>query len=660
MINILVNTSNTKKLYKDSLPFPLLYFWFKDHYYQNSKDNFLKTQWKWVDSIHSIQLSMSDISNDPPDIAAFSLYIWNYDLILENVRHIKKQYPNCLVVVGGPSAEATDDFFNNNPGIDIVVLGPGAEIFRQIVDSVVEQQDYRSIDGIAYYNKVVIKNPPMSRARESLNLNYVNNFKEETIATLDQLSRNTQSIVFFSIFRQGCPYTCSFCEQGTSLWTKVLHRPKEYVYDEIDLISNYKSYFYSIDSNIGIHQDDESIIDYLIDAKKNKNSQIIELTNPSYAKNNVDRIFYIIKKLKYSGVSIVDGAISIQDLNQEVLDFNGRPNEKDAEKIAKFTNFVKDIDYPFVAVDMILGMPGQTEQSVTDTIFDLIFIKNIRGSFVPTLYLKLPNTPLNEDKKYSTIKTRNLHYREIDPWTYLTAIDQVDDPYVSRNVVVSSHSFNENQLASMYYIYGFMLHANKYKFFDPMFTYLENYYNISKEILFKNYAKHFYSQNRNKLPEKLNQDIESLYRWFSGKQKYIDIVDNDGIGYVGVETLTNYRLLANTNDFIDLLRKTTNDLIGNRDPLVEEILNWTFCKTGSLQHKYPVSIVSYNFDDLVSKNSDVFYKSKFVFNYNLNNKQDLLKKLVDNQDVPYVPYSIEHFGIDPKLNCPMDITNLNK
>lgn len=68
---------------------------------------------------------------------------------------------------------------------------------------------------------------------------------------------------------QGCPYSCSFCEQGLDYWTKMHKRPLQTLFDEINFL-----YFYDnivlryIDSNYGIHSDYEKLTDYLIETNK--------------------------------------------------------------------------------------------------------------------------------------------------------------------------------------------------------------------------------------------------------------------------------------------------------------------------------------------------------------------------------------------------------
>ena len=64
-----------------------------------------------------------------PDIVGLGIFIWNKDIALDNIKWYKENNPNMLIVAGGPSAEATKEFIEDNPAIDVVILGPGIEIF---------------------------------------------------------------------------------------------------------------------------------------------------------------------------------------------------------------------------------------------------------------------------------------------------------------------------------------------------------------------------------------------------------------------------------------------------------------------------------------------------------------------------------------------------
>ena len=61
-----------------------------------------------------------------PGIAAFSAYVWNFEMSVAVARLIKERYPNCLIIFGGPQVPDSirlEDFFERYPFIDIAVHG---------------------------------------------------------------------------------------------------------------------------------------------------------------------------------------------------------------------------------------------------------------------------------------------------------------------------------------------------------------------------------------------------------------------------------------------------------------------------------------------------------------------------------------------------------
>ena len=69
---------------------------------------------------------------EDPQIAAFSTYVWNWEISVSVARIVKERYPKCLIIFGGPqvpNSDRLDDFFDKYPFIDIAVHGEGEITF---------------------------------------------------------------------------------------------------------------------------------------------------------------------------------------------------------------------------------------------------------------------------------------------------------------------------------------------------------------------------------------------------------------------------------------------------------------------------------------------------------------------------------------------------
>jgi hypothetical protein len=60
--------------------------------------------------------------DEAPDIACFSVAMWNEQLSLHIARTLKERWPDCLIVFGGPQLpHYPDEYFAEHPFIDVGV-----------------------------------------------------------------------------------------------------------------------------------------------------------------------------------------------------------------------------------------------------------------------------------------------------------------------------------------------------------------------------------------------------------------------------------------------------------------------------------------------------------------------------------------------------------
>jgi len=69
-----------------------------------------------------------------PAVAAFSVCMWNEQLCLAVAREVKRRYPSCLIVFGGPQVpHHPKAYFERHPFIDVAVRGEGERTFAEIL-----------------------------------------------------------------------------------------------------------------------------------------------------------------------------------------------------------------------------------------------------------------------------------------------------------------------------------------------------------------------------------------------------------------------------------------------------------------------------------------------------------------------------------------------
>src|SRR6187402_3925153 len=88
-----------------------------------------------------------------PDVLGLSLYPWNAAYSLAVAAAARVAYPQCLIVVGGPSVprrpERAGRFLDEHPAIDILAFGEGELTFRELLRARLRGGDFDQIPGIA-------------------------------------------------------------------------------------------------------------------------------------------------------------------------------------------------------------------------------------------------------------------------------------------------------------------------------------------------------------------------------------------------------------------------------------------------------------------------------------------------------------------------------
>ena len=202
---------------------------------------------------------------------------------------------------------------------------------------------------------------------------------------------------------RGCPFTCAYCDWGV-YHAKIRKFPMDRVRAEIDWFSDHKiDLVFGADSNFGLFDRDEEIIDYMVEKKRKTGYP--KKFRVSYTKNTGDRVFEINKRLNEEEMS-KGATLSFQSLHQETLDAIGRKNV-DLDFFSYLMAKYNKEDIPTYS-EIIMGLPEETYESFCEGINKLI----VSGQHTSTnIYIceLLPNSVMGQPdymKKYE-IKTAN-------------------------------------------------------------------------------------------------------------------------------------------------------------------------------------------------------------------------------------------------------------
>ncbi len=317
-----------------------------------------------------------------PFIAAFSCSVWNYEYNKALAKELKRKYPEVIIVFGGHNVLREFETFEECPEADILIYREGEEAFRQIVLSLLENGALSDIANIAYKKDGrYIKTNEASFCLSEYPSPYLT-------GVFDSIADGETNFSAILETNRGCPFQCSFCDWGT-LGSKVRLFPMERIKAEMDWIAAHKiEYVYCADGNFGLFDRDEEIAEYIISLKEAtgypKNFRVC------FTKNRTEFVKKICMRFNEHGLDKAQ-TLSFQSLSPVTLENIGRKNIS----LEHFRQLMNEYSRCGISTssELILGLPGETKESFTRGICDLLEYGQHKAIQVYTCDL-LPNSEM--------------------------------------------------------------------------------------------------------------------------------------------------------------------------------------------------------------------------------------------------------------------------
>lgn len=316
------------------------------------------------------------ILDAPPDVLMVSNYLWNEALSFHFAKLVKRICPETFVVMGGPNIPIEHDrqiqYFSDHPEIDLYVTGEGdflaTEVMKTYLDSgsSVKKMGERDIPSSIYRRPdgEIVLTPMWDRHKQIDEIpspwltGIQDEFFDGKLAPMIETNR-------------GCPFSCTFCVQGTNWYTKVnnfsLERMKEeldYIARRIKELSPSMGTLRIADSNYGMFERDVELSASIGEMQKKYGyPTFIDATT---GKNRPDRIIRSVEKV--SGALVVYQAV--QSLNDDVL----RNIKRSNIKLQAYEDIMIHVRGRGLRSnsDLIVGLPGETLDSHITAIQKLI------------------------------------------------------------------------------------------------------------------------------------------------------------------------------------------------------------------------------------------------------------------------------------------------
>ncbi len=219
---------------------------------QIAKDMELEYQF-YDEDHHSKIMQLADVARGfKPDILAVSFMTPQYYEAAKTIRKVKQILPTVSIIIGGPHPTSLPEMtMRDLQDVDFLCKGEGEKTFGQFLAYLKGDLDYRLVDGMYYrQNNQIASNSPrtlMSSAElNKLKIDWQKLMKHGPY--MQKLSyRDIVLPVYPVLTARGCPYECTFCDEGNIWKRKLRERSVENVINEIKyLVDNFNAEYVCI------------------------------------------------------------------------------------------------------------------------------------------------------------------------------------------------------------------------------------------------------------------------------------------------------------------------------------------------------------------------------------------------------------------------------
>jgi radical SAM superfamily enzyme YgiQ (UPF0313 family) len=374
------------------------------------------------------------ITSFMPDIVGITSVTVTFSSAAQAAKTIKQAYPKALIVLGGPHVTVLDEqIVRENPSVDVVVRGEGEQTMLELAGLAADKNlaNLGNVKGITFMkNGQLIQTPD-----------------REFIQNLDDLPDPAYQLFPLEKYRlydklilpittsRGCFANCSFCLAPKMAGRKVRSRSPKHIVDELERAK--KLY----------HPDAFTFHDETFTADNKRAIEICEeimrrkINLPWDCSTRVDRINKeILQKMKEAGCQLV--SFGAESGNQGILNIMRKGTTVELNEQA--IKWCKEVGM-VVTVSMIIGYPGETEQTLKDT-FD--FISRTKPDDVHlSIATPYPGIELNK-----TVKDMGL--KMTDDWSHCDMQAQViENPALKTDLLEARRQFYHK-----FYSWGYIFH----------------------------------------------------------------------------------------------------------------------------------------------------------------------------------------------------------
>jgi radical SAM superfamily enzyme YgiQ (UPF0313 family) len=324
-----------------------------------------------------------------PAIVGITSVTMNWPDASEILKWAKETKPEIATVAGGPHVTFTwEEIGRSEPWVDYVVMGEGERTVVEFATAIEKRGSAQNIAGLAWRENGAMKAGPQRELEQNLDL-------------LPKPARHLFPLPRYRIMRvegglstgRGCPFSCTFCVGPKMIGHKARLRSPIAVVDEMEeLISlGFRQMAFS-DDHFGMKRSHAfAVCDQIISRGLNVELSIFIRADAAEPK--------LLERMRQAGCSKIlfgaeSGVQKIVDMIKKKTDLNML---REKVKLAKDMGF-------FVQVTFIMGLPGETKDTIKQTIEYALSLKTFFGLHI---LAPLPGSEIYE--KAEELGLRILH-----------------------------------------------------------------------------------------------------------------------------------------------------------------------------------------------------------------------------------------------------------
>lgn len=329
-------------------------------------------------------------SLEDPNVLGISCYVWNWQWSKSFAKAVKDRFPNCLVVLGGPHVPSkSESFFADHDYVDMLVHHEGEIAFSEILlEKLKDAPDFTTIAGLSVRILGTRCHRTPDRQR-NLDLSIIPS--PYLTGDFDGLLKDSFTWNACQETHRGCPYSCTFCDWGSAVYTKVRTFDDERLVREFEWMGkNRIELLYNCDANYGLFPRDMELTRKMVETKQ-------ELGYPkqfraAFAKNSTTRVYEIARMLNEARMD-KGITISFQSMNTSTLEAIKRINIR----VRDFENLMKLYRAKGIRTysELIIALPGETYDSFANGIDELLRAGQHDGLNIYVCHI-LPNAEMAE------------------------------------------------------------------------------------------------------------------------------------------------------------------------------------------------------------------------------------------------------------------------